>query len=320
MSGFNVKSDNVWLPLPLLADWADTCTTVHLWTQIVGKIRLELSPWMNHSWGAALYVTTQGLTTSPIPYNGYTFAIDFDFLNHTLSITTSEAAQQSFRLEPMSVADFYRKIMDALTALGIHVKIFAQPVEVEVAIPFEQDDQHASYDADAMNRFWRVLVQANRVFTEFRAGYLGKVSPVHFFWGAFDLAVTRFSGRTAPKHPGGIPNCPDRVMEDAYSHEVSSAGFWAGTGLGEAAFYAYAYPAPEGFSTAAIEPPAAYYHEGLGEFVLPYEAVRTADNPDAALLAFLQTTYEAAANLANWDRAALEYKVSQGFSTLATMD
>ncbi|WP_416669663.1 DUF5996 family protein [Egbenema bharatensis] len=300
--------DNAWPTLPPLSDWMDTCTTVHLWTQIVGKIRLELSPWINHSWGSALYVTTSGLTTSPIPYGSDTFAIDFDFINHTLHITTTQATEQSFPLEPMSVADFYRKIMAALDALGIQVEIFARPVEVEVAIPFAQDTQHASYDADAMNRFWQALVQANRVFTEFRASYLGKVSPVHFFWGAFDLAVTRFSGRSAPKHPGGIPNCPDRVMEDAYSHEVSSAGFWAGTGLGEAAFYAYAYPAPEGFSTAAIEPAAAYYHEGLGEFVLPYEAVRTANDPNAALLSFLQTSYEAAANLANWDRAALEYK------------
>jgi hypothetical protein len=306
MSQQTATPDTAWPILPPLADWAETCTTVHLWTQIVGKIRLELSPWINHCWGSALYITPRGLTTSPIPYGSSTFAIDFDFVSHTLHITTAESTGQSFPLEPMTVADFYRKIMDALRSLGIQVQIFARPVEVEVAIPFEQDDQHASYDADAMNRFWRALVQASRVFTEFRAGYLGKVSPVHFFWGAFDLAVTRFSGRSAPKHPGGIPNCPDRVMEDAYSHEVSSAGFWAGTGLGEAAFYAYAYPVPEGFAKATIAPAAAYYHEGLGEFVLPYEAVRTADHPDAALLAFLQTSYEAAANLSHWDRAALE--------------
>jgi hypothetical protein len=206
----------------------------------------------------------------------------------------------------MSVASFYRKVMEALQALGIDVSIFTRPVEVEVAIPFEEDSQHASYDADAVHNFWQALVQANRVFTLFRARFIGKVSPVHFFWGAFDLAVTRFSGRVAPKHPGGVPNCADWVMEEAYSHEVSSAGFWPGTGVGEAAFYAYAYPEPTGFRTYAVKPEAAYFFEAMGEFILPYEAVRMAADPDRALLTFLQTTYEAAASLARWDRDALE--------------
>lgn len=296
---------DAWPALPPLADWQDTCTTVHMWTQLAGKIRLERAPWLNHSWGSTLYVTTRGLTTSPIPYERRTFALDFDFVDHVLRISTSEGTERSFALEPMSVAEFYRKTMAALGALGLHVEVFTRPVEVVEAIPFEKDETHASYDADAVHRFWRALVQADRVFTAFRARFIGKVSPVHFFWGAFDLAVTRFSGRTAPKHPGGAPNVADRVMEEAYSHEVSSAGFWPGTGLGEAAFYAYAYPEPDGFREAVVAPEAAYFHEELGEFILPYEAVRAAD-PDAALLTFLQTTYEAAADLARWNRPALE--------------
>lgn len=294
--------------LPPLEEWQDTCTTIHMWSQVIGKIRLELGPSINHSWGTAMYVTTRGLTTSPIPNGGRSFAIDFDFVEHKLCITTSEGAERSFRLEPMAVADFYGKTMSALRELGIEVAIFTRPVEVVEAIRFEEDRQHASYDAEAAHRFWQALVQADRVFKEFRARFIGKVSPVHFFWGAFDLAVTRFSGRTAPKHPGGVPNCADRVMEEAYSHEVSSAGFWPGPGLGEAAFYAYAYPAPDGFKEYPVQPEAAYFHETLGEFILPYEAVRTAADPDQALLSFLETTYEAAAVLANWDRAALERK------------
>jgi hypothetical protein len=281
-----------------------------MWTQIVGKIRLMLSPDMNHSWGCTLYVTTSGLTTSPIPYGPFTFAIDFDFVEHSLLITVSSGARRSFPLVPMTVAEFYRKIMQALDELDIHVKIFARPVEVEVAIPFEQDERRHSYDAEAIFRFWQALVQADRVLKDFRARFIGKASPVHFFWGAFDLAVTRFSGRTAPKHPGGAPNVATRVMEEAYSHEVSSAGFWPGTGLGEAAFYAYAYPAPSGFDKYPVKPHAAYFHEKLGEFILPYEAVRTAGQPAQALLSFLQTTYDAAATLAHWDRASLERKSS----------
>jgi hypothetical protein len=289
-----------------LAEWQDTCETVHMWSQIVGKIRLGLAPWINHSWGSALYVTTRGLTTSPIPHAKCSFAIDFDFVDHRLCISTSGGGGRSFELKPMTVAAFYRETMDALRELGIDVAIFSRPVEVVEAIRFEDDDRHASYDADAMHRFWLALVQVERVFTQFRARFIGKVSPVHFFWGAFDLAVTRFSGRPAPKHPGGAPNCADWVMQEAYSHEVSSAGFWPGTGLGEAAFYAYAYPEPNGFRSHPVEPAAAYFHEALGEFILPYEAVRTANDPTQALLAFLQSTYAAAADRAHWDRAALE--------------
>jgi hypothetical protein len=296
-----------WPELPPLDDWQDTFETVHMWTQIVGKIRLEHAPWINHSWGSALYVTTRGLTTSPIPYEKHTFAIDLDFVGNTLRISTSTGEERSFQLAPMSVATFYRRIMDALGELGIDVEIYPKPVEVPDPIqPFPEDEAHASYDADAVHRFWRALVQADRVFTAFRARFTGKVSPVHFFWGAFDLAVTRFSGRDAPRHPGGVPNCADWVMEEAYSKELSSAGFWPGTGLGEAAFYSYAYPEPDGYREREIAPEAAYYLDDMGEFVLPYEAVRTAEDSDAALLEFLQTTYEAAADLADWDRDALE--------------
>jgi len=295
-----------WPQLPALSDWQDTCTTVHMWTQIIGKIRLEQGPWINHSWGSPLYVTPRGLTTSAMPHGNVSFAIDFDFVDHALRIHASTGAQHEIPLKPMSVADFYARVMDALERLNLPVDIYARPVEVEEAIPFAEDEHHASYDAEAVHRFWQALVQVDRVFKAFRASFIGKVSPVHFFWGAFDLAVTRFSGREAPTHPGGVPNCADWVMEEAYSHELSSAGFWPGTGLGEAAFYSYMYPEPEGFREAAIAPDAAYYHADLGEFVLPYEAVRTANDPDATLRSFLQTTYEAGATLGNWDRDALE--------------
>ena len=300
-----------WPVLPPLQDWQDTFETLHLWTQVVGKVRLECAPWINHSWGSALYVTTRGLTTSPIPYGTRTFAIDFDFVHHALRITTAAGAEQSFALRPMSVADFYEQVMQALRKLNVEVDVFARPVELPDPIQrFPDDETHASYDADVAQRFWRALVQGRRVFTDFRARFIGKVSPVHFFWGAFDLAVTRFSGRPAPKHPGGVPNCADWVMEEAYSHELSSAGFWPGTGLGEAAFYAYAYPEPDGFRKRAVQPGAAYFHEEMGEFLLPYKAVRTAPDPDAVLLRFLQSTYEAAADLAEWDRAALERRAA----------
>lgn len=305
----NIARTNPWPELPALAKWQATADTVHMWLQIMGKIRLELGPWINHSWGNALYVTPRGLTTSPIPHRGRNFTIDFDFVNHALAVRTSDGDERSFALRPMTVAAFYRRLMGALGELGIHVDIFTRPVEVEVATPFESNTTDASYDADAMHRFWQALVQADRVFTAFRARYLGKASPVHLFWGSFDLAATRFSGRTAPIHPGGVPNCPDWVMQEAYSHELSSAGFWAGAGLGEAAFYAYAYPAPDGFAGYPVEPAAAHYHEGLGEFILAYEAVRTADVPDDALLAFLQSTYESAAETGRWDRASLDYPV-----------
>ncbi|MEO7071830.1 MAG: DUF5996 family protein [Rhodanobacter sp.] len=298
---------NHWPKLPALVDWQKTADTVHMWLQMAGKIRLELGPWINHSWGNALYVTARGLTTSPMPCQGRNFAIDFDFVNHALAVRTSDGQERSFELRPMSVAAFYRQLMDTLGELHIKVDIFTRPVEIEVARPFESNTTDASYDADAMHRFWQALVQADRVLTAFRARYLGKSSPVHLFWGSFDLAVTRFSGRTAPTHPGGVPNCPDWVMQEAYSHEISSAGFWAGAGLGQAAFYAYAYPTPDGFAEYPVQPAAACYHKGLGEFILPYEAVRTADVPDEALLAFLQSTYEAAAQTGHWDRAALDY-------------
>lgn len=298
-----------WPELPGLEDWEPTLTTVHLWSQVVGKIRLERSPWINHSWGVALYVTTRGLTTSPLPFGGSrTFAVDFDFIAHRLIFETSEGEERSFALEPMSVADFYRLTMEALEGLKVPTKIFARPVEVEEAIPFAEDRKHGSYDAEAMQRYWMALTQANRVFHEFRSRFIGKVSPVHFFWGAFDLAVTRFSGRRAPRHPGGAPNVATWVMEEAYSHELSSAGFWPGPGLGEAAFYSYAYPAPEGYAKAKVEPDAAYYHKDLGEFILTYEEVRRSDDPDRDLLKFLQSTYEAAATLGAWDRETLELR------------
>ncbi|HEX6929984.1 MAG TPA: DUF5996 family protein [Gammaproteobacteria bacterium] len=303
-------STSAWPELQALEKWQDTCATLHMWTQVAGKIRMELSPWINHSWGSALYVTTRGLGTSPIPYGAKTFGIEFDFLDHALRISTSTGDDRTFALEPMTVAMFYRRTLHALRELGIAVSIFTRPAEVEPAVRFEADEQHASYDADAVNRYWRALVQADRVFRIFRARFIGKVSPVHFFWGAFDLAVTRFSGRTAPLHPGGAPNCADWVMQEAYSHEVASCGFWPGTGLGPgergAAFYAYAYPEPKGYRKCHVLPAAAYFSETLGEYILPYEAVRTAENPDHVLLEFLQATYACAADLAAWDRNALE--------------
>ena len=295
-----------WPPLPL-ADWTDTNATLHLWTQIAGKVRHTLSPRIAHCWSDTLYVTARGLTTSPIPSGTRDFEIDFDFIDHRLIVRTSEGAVETFALAPQSVAAFYRRLWDAFGRFGLDVRIHKTPNEVADPIPFDRDVRHASYDADAANRFWRVLLQADRVFKIFRARFIGKCSPVHFFWGAPDLAVTRFSGRVAPVHPGGIPNLPDHVTRDAYSHEVSSCGFWPGGGaVAEPAFYSYAYPAPAGFADAKVAPAAAFYSKDLGEFLLPYEAVRTAASPDETLLAFLQSTYEAAANLARWDREALE--------------
>jgi hypothetical protein len=296
-----------WPALPYEA-WKDTCATLQLWTQIVGKIRLAQTPWVNHSWHVTLYVTPRGLTTSAIPYDGRAFQIDFDFIDHALLIQTSDGATQRLPLEPRSVAEFHDALMAALSELGIRVRIHGSPNEVPDPIPFREDREHAAYDPDFAHRFWRVLLQVDRVFKEFRTRFLGKVSPVHFFWGSFDHAVTRFSGRRAPPHPGGIPNLPDAITREAYSHEVSSAGFWPGGGaIDYPAFYSYAYPTPAGFAATPVRPAAAFFHERLGEFILPYEAVRTADAPDAMLLDFLQTTYEAAADAANWDRAALEY-------------
>jgi hypothetical protein len=287
--------------------WKDTCTTLHLWTQIVGKIRLTLTPWLNHSWHVTLYVTARGLTTSPIPYGSLAFDIDFDFLNHVLVIATSEGARTRLPLRPMSVAEFHERLFAALAELGIAVSIHGRPNEVVDSIPFTEDRSHASYGADDVQRFWRALLQVDRVFKLFRTRFLGKCSPVHFFWGSFDLAVTRFSGRPAPPHPGGVPHLPDFVVREAYSHEVSSAGFWpGGGGIDYPAFYSYAYPAPEGFGSAPVQPADAFFHEELLEFVLPYDAVRRAEDPDAMLISFLQSTYEAAAAGGRWNRNALE--------------
>ncbi|NBC26609.1 MAG: hypothetical protein GVY08_07105 [Bacteroidetes bacterium] len=299
-------ANNSWPELPSMNEWADTQSTVHMWTQIVGKVRLELSPWVNHSWGSVLYVSPVGLTTSAIPYEGSTFDIEFDFVKHRLIIRSSGKESNSFELKPMTVAEFYEKIMADLHELGIKVSILARPVEVEEAIPFTDDTKHNSYDADAIHRYWRALVQIDRVFSEFRSGFVGKSSPSHFFWGAFDLAVTRFSGRPAPKHPGGAPNCADWVMEEAYSRELSSAGFWPGTGVGEPAFYSYAYPEPNGYRDFSVKPKEAYYHTELGEYLLLYHDVQSSSHPDATLMEFLQSTYEAAATNGDWNRDALE--------------
>jgi hypothetical protein len=295
-----------WPELPTVA-WRDTYATLLLWTQIVGKIRLVRSPWLNHSWHVALYVTARGLTTSPIPDGVRTFQIDFDFIDHALRISTSDGATRQFALAGQSVASFYTAVMAILAALGIHIEIDQMPNELPDPIRFSADRQHASYDPDAVLRFLQILVNVDRVFKQFRTGFLGKASPVHFFWGSFDLAVTRFSGRRAPRHPGGVPHLSDDVACEAYSHEVSSAGFWPGSGaIDYPAFYSYAYPEPPGFRTTPVQPKAAFFSEALGEFILPYDAVRTADAPDQALLEFLQSTYEAAANAAKWDRDALE--------------
>jgi hypothetical protein len=300
-----------WPELPTAA-WRDTCATLQLWTQIAGKIRLTQSPWLNHSWHVALYVTPRGLTTSPIPDGTRTFQVDFDFIDHVLRISASDGAQRQFALAGHSVASFYAAILAALKELGIAVAIDEMPNELPEPIRFSQDTVHASYDPDAVGRFHRILVNCDRVFKQFRTGFLGKASPVHFFWGSFDLAVTRFSGRPAPRHPGGVPNLPDAVAHEAYSHEVSSAGFWPGGGVIDyPAFYSYAYPAPSGFRETRVKPDAAFFSEALGEFILPYDAVRTASDPDKALLDFLQSTYEAAANSAKWDRDALECALGQ---------
>jgi len=300
-----------WPELPTAA-WRDTYATLHLFTQVIGKIRLARAPWLNHSWQVALYVTTHGLTTSPIPDGVRTFQIDFDFIDHTLRISTSDGATRRLDLAGQSVARFYTTVMTALAELGIHIAIDDMPNELPDPIRFPDDDQHVSYDPNAVQRFLQILVSADRVFKQFRTGFLGKASPVHFFWGSFDLAVTRFSGRRAPRHPGGVPHLSDAVVCEAYSHEVSSAGFWPGSGaIDYPAFYSYAYPEPAGFRSARVRPDAAFFSEALGEFILPYDAVRSAAQPDQALLEFLQSSYEAAANAAQWDRDALECPLGQ---------
>jgi len=288
-----------------VADWVDTRDTLHLWTQIVGKVRLAHAPMLNHWWQAALYVSPRGLTTSAVPYHGGAFDIEFDFLDHLLVIRSSEGGVRRVPLEPKSVADFYIQTMAALGELGIETAIHASPNEVEDAIPFAEDHVHASYDPPAAQQFWRQLVQADRVLGEFRSRFVGKASPVHFFWGAMDIAHTRFSGRPAPPHPGGAPNCPDWVMVEGYWKELSSCGFWPGGGE-EGAFYAYTYPEPDGYAEHPVRPSGAFYSRELGEFLLPYEVVAESADPDAALSEFLQATYEAAAEHGRWDRAALE--------------
>jgi Family of unknown function (DUF5996) len=300
------KASNRWPELPYAA-WRDTSATLHLWTQIVGKIRLVQTPWLNHSWHVALYVTPRGLTTSTIPSEPCGFELEFDFTRHVLVISRQDGRREEVGLYPRTVADFYAEVMAALSKLGLEIRIHEMPNEIPDAVPFSEDDAHSAYDPEFAERHWRALAEIDRVFSKFRTGFLGKCSPVHFFWGSFDLAVTRFSGRPAPLHPGGVPNLPDSVAQEAYSHEVSSAGFWPGSpGTEYPAFYSYAYPAPEGYATAAVEPAEAFFHETLKEFVLPYDAVRTADDPDRMLLDFLSSTYAAAASGAKWDRVALE--------------
>jgi hypothetical protein len=297
-----------WPELPLAA-WRDTRDTLHLWTQVVGKIRLALTPWLNHSWHVALYVTARGLTTSPMPCKGGSLEIEFDFVEHAVWLRLSNGNLRKVPMRPMSVAAFYVEMGIALSELDLIFTINPMPCEIPGAIPFGEDDVHKSYDPEYARRFFRVLTSAHEVMSQFRTGFLGKASPVHFFWGSFDLAVTRFSGRPAPRHPGGVPHLPDSVAREAYSHEVSSAGFWPGGGggpVGDAAFYSYAYPAPDGFAAARVKPQAALWSKELGEFVLLYADMRNALDPDAALMDFLQSTYAAAADLANWDRAMLE--------------
>ncbi|MGH7855585.1 MAG: DUF5996 family protein [Candidatus Binatia bacterium] len=295
-----------WPSLPLEA-WSDTCATLHLWTQIVGKIRLAQTPWTNHSWHVTLYVTARGLTTGSIPYGTRAFQIHFDFIAHDIKIQCDDGGAAGFPLEPQSVAGFYRRLTEEMKKLDLEVKIYPKPNEVPNAVPFDQDEAHATYEPEYANRFWRVLLQSDRIFKIFRARFVGKCSPVHYFWGAPDLAVTRFSGRLAPPHPGGVPNLPDRVAREAYSHEVSSCGFWPGGGpIAYPAYYSYAYPEPEGFAETPIKPDSAFYSTDLREFILSYDEVRNAQSPDDTLLDFLQTTYEGAANLAKWHRASLE--------------
>jgi hypothetical protein len=300
-----IASDD-WPDLPF-SDWAETCATLHLWTQAVGKVRLAHAPMLNHWWQVPLYVTCRGLTTSPIPYGSRTFQIDFDFIDHILKLRTNDGRSETMLLCPRTVADFYEEFMGRLGGLGLQTRIWTMPVEIPDAIPFEQDRTHASYDPEYVARFWRILVQADRVLKQFRAQFLGKASPVHFFWGSFDLAVTRFSGRRAPGLIGDSPNLGAWVMQEAYSHEVSSCGFWPGNGgFGKAAFYSYAYPEPPGFASAPVLPEGAFHDRKLGQFLLPYDAVRQAPSPDESLIQFFESAYMSAAELGHWDRVELE--------------
>jgi hypothetical protein len=296
----------MWPELPYAA-WKETCATLQLWTQIVGKVRLALTPWLNHSWHVALQVTARGLETPLMPFGSCDLQIEFDFIQHVLWLRTSDGHVRQFLLEPIPVATFYAQLMQGLSEVGVPVRVDAVPNEISDPIPFAEDNTHRAYDRDFANRFWRVLLRSHEVLSLFRTSFLGKVSPVHFFWGSFDLAVTRFSGRRAPLHPGGIPHLPDAVVREAYSHEVSSAGFWPGGGLIEyAAYYSYAYPQPDGFASAAVRPEGARFSSALSEFVLPYDAVRTAPDPKRALMEFLESTYVAAAEGGRWNRDELE--------------
>jgi hypothetical protein len=296
-----LSTAEAWPPLPL-AEWSATRDTLHMWTQIVGKVRLELSPLVNHWWEVPLYISARGLTTSPIPYPLGIFEMEFDFIDHVLKVVTSRGETRTLPLKPRSVADFYESVMATLASLVIEVKIWPMPAEIPNPVRFDLDTAHASYDPDYANRFWRIMVAVDTVLKEFRARFIGKASPVHFFWGSMDLAATRFSGRPAPERPGA-----DAVTREAYSHEVSSVGWWPGNGGFDAPmFYAYAAPEPPGFRQSKVRPAEAFYNAQISEFLLPYDAVRTANDPAAVLLDFVQSTYEAAANLGNWKRAALE--------------
>ncbi len=308
----NANADAVWPELPYAA-WKDTYATLHLWTQVVGKVRLALTPWLNHSWHVTLYVATRGLDTGPIPLSGRDLTIEFDFIDHVLWLRTSDDQYRQIMLRPVTVAEFYGEVMQALAELGVTVCIDEMPNEIADAVPFSQDRVHAAYDRDYANRHFRVLAATQRVFAYFRTGFLGKASPVHFFWGSFDLAVTRFSGRRAPLlTTSSTPGLPLAVARESYSHEVSSAGFWPGGGpIDYPAYYSYAYPEPEGFAAAPVRPQGAFYFGDYGQFILPYDAVRTASDPAATLMDFLQSTYEAAADLGKWDRSALECALGQ---------
>jgi hypothetical protein len=300
----SVDAPSTWPEPP--RDWESTRATFHLWTQVIGKIRLACTPVTNHWWNVPLYVTSRGLTTSLMPHaSGRGFQIDFDLLDHELILTTTSGERRTQRLQPQSVADFYAEVMATLADMDLDVHIWTMPVEIEGAVRFDADHEHASYDAAQVQRFWQTLVESARTFELFRSRFLGKSSPVHLFWGALDLATSRFSGQGAPLHPGGAPNCAPFVMHEAYSREVSSSGYWPGP-TGEGWYYSYVYPEPPGFAAAPVLPTAARYDAGLGEFTLSYDAVRTAEDPQATLLQFLQTTYEAAADHASWDRAQLE--------------
>ena len=309
MAPTNTGLASDWPELPYEA-WKDSYATLHLWSQIVGKIRMAQTPWLNHSWHVTLYVTVRGLSTSPIPYGTRSFQFEFDFVQHVLRVSSDDGAEKEVGLFPRTVADFYADVMRSLAALGIEVRIDDVSNELPEPVHLSTDVLHASYDPDYAHRFWRILVSVERVLYRFRTAFIGKCSPVHFFWGSFDLAVTRFSGRRAPLHPGGVPYLPDDVTQEAYSHEVSSAGFWSGSpGVEYPAFYSYAYPKPLGFSSAAVRPRQVFYSEALQEYILPYDAVRTSEDPEGVLMDFLMSTYEAAASLGKWDRGALECPV-----------